>query len=408
MRDIARQNFLSLYLPAATLALATGIAAPALPVYAKSFDVSFETASYVFTAQLAGTTLSTIPTGYFLDRIGRGKILIAGPLILALSSFLTAFAHSFPELLVYRFIAGWAQQMWIVSRLAIIADTGAANQRGRQITGMFTMENTGRMLGPAMGGLISSVWDIRAPFIVHGFLSIVTILPSLRLVRRMTEARPRVEAAAAVTNGRSGLAALLTVQALMFMLAYFMTSFARGPMFSGAVFLYPVYRYGVGPGELGVIDTIASALGIPIMLTAGHIMDHYGRKATIVPGFSLLALALLFTAFTAWAGLPFGYFVVAYLVMQSSLNITSGNMQTLGSDIAPTRGRAKFMSAWLLVGQLGITVSPWAMGMLSTELGYPSAFLALAASSAGAAIIVGTQVRETVQRAHKQEPAATR
>ncbi len=405
MRDIARQNFLSLYLPAATLALATGIAAPALPVYAKSFDVSFETASYVFTAQLAGTMLSTIPTGYFLDRIGRGKILIAGPLILALSSFLTAFAQSFPELLAYRFLAGWAYQMWIVSRLSIIADTGTANQRGRQITGMFTMENMGRMLGPAIGAGLAALWDVRAPFIVHGLLAIVTILPSLKLARISQRPPQHSETAVDVTTGRSGLAALLTVQAMMFMLAYFMTSFARGPMFSGAIFLYPVYRYGVGPGEIGIIDTIASALGIPIMLTAGHIMDKYGRKATIVPGFSLLALALGFTAFTAWAGLPFPFFAAAYLIMQSSLNITSGNMQTLGSDLAPAQGRAKFMSAWLMVGQLGMTVSPWAMGMLSTGLGYTAAFLALAASSAGAAFIVGTQVRETVRRAPKQEPA---
>ena len=408
MREIARQNFLSLYLPAATLALATGIAAPALPVYAKSFDVSFETASYVFTAQLAGTTLSTIPTGYFLDRIGRGKLLIAGPLLLALTSFLTAFAQSFPELLVYRFLAGWSQQMWIVSRLAIITDTGAAGQRGRQITGMFTMENIGRMAGPALGAGLAALWDIRAPFIVHGFLSIITILPSLKLAQLTKKPPVRSETALDATTGRTGLAALLTVQAMMFMLAYFLTSFSRGPMFSGAVFLYPVYRYGVGPAEIGIIDTIASALGIPIMLTAGHIMDRYGRKATIVPGFSLLAMALLFTAYTAWAGLPFWAFAVAYLIMQSSLNITSGNMQTLGADIAPSQGRAKFMSAWLMVGQFGITVSPWAMGALSASYGYTSAFVALAAASAGAAFIVGTRIRETVRRAPSQEPAATR
>ncbi len=408
MRDIARQNFLSLYLPAATMALATGIAAPALPVYAKSFDVGIETASLVFTAQLAGTTLSTIPTGYFLDRIGRGNLLIAGPIILALSSFLTAFAQSFPELLIYRFIGGWAQQMWILSRLAIIADTGATNQRGRQITGMFTMENTGRMLGPAVGGAIAALWDMRAPFILHGMLSILAILPSLKLAQQSKQAARRAAEEPGDATGPAGLAALRSPQAIMFVCAYFLTSFARGPMFTGALFLYPVYAYGVGAAEIGVIDTIASALGIPIMLTAGHIMDRYGRKATIVPGFSLLAVALVFTAFTAWARLPFPYFVVSYLIMQSSLNITSGNMQTLGSDMAPARGRAQFMSAWLLVGQLGITVSPWAMGQISVSHGYPSAFLALALSSAGAAFIVGTQVRETVQRAPKQEPAATR
>jgi MFS family permease len=399
MRDIARQNFLSLYLPAATMALATGIAAPAIPVYAKSFDVSFETASLVFTAQLAGTTVSTIPTGYLLDRVGRGRILLAGPLILALSSFLTAFAQSFPELLIYRFLAGWAQQMWSVSRLAIIADTGEAGQRGRQITGMFTMENTGRMLGPMVGGMLAALYDMRAPFILHGVLSILVIIPSIRLARESAaHSKARAEAGIGVST-RAGLAALMTLPVIMFLIAYFLTSFARGPMFSGALFLYPVYYYGVGPGEIGVIDTIASIIGIPIMLMAGHVMDRYGRKATIVPGFAMLAVALTLTALTSWAGMPFPAFVVAYLLVMASVSVTSGNMQTLGADIVPERGRGVFLGVWMLIGQLAMTIAPWAMGALSAGYSYAVAFLAFAVSSAAVAVIVGTQVPETVRGA---------
>ena len=45
---MSRQNILSLYLPAVTLALGTGIAAPAIPVFARSFNVSVGTASLVF------------------------------------------------------------------------------------------------------------------------------------------------------------------------------------------------------------------------------------------------------------------------------------------------------------------------------------------------------------------------
>lgn len=353
----------------------------------------------MFTANLAGTTLSTVPTGYLLDRVGRGRLLLAGPLVMALASFLTAFAQSFPELLVYRFIGGWAHQMWTLSRLAIIADTGAASQRGRQITGMFTMENVGRMLGPATGGFIAALWDMRAPFLVHGALSLLAIVPSVRLARQSARARPPVGTAGQHESGRSGLAALLTFPVLMFLFAYFLTSFARGPMFSGALFLYPVYAYGVGPGAIGIIDTIASMVGIPIMLWAGHVMDRYGRKATIVPGFALLALALALVALTAWASLPFLAFVPVYLLVMAAVSVTSGNMQTLGADLVPERGRGQFMGVWMLIGQLGITIAPWAMGMLSVGYGYPSAFLAFAFSAAGASLIVGTQVPETVRRA---------
>src|SRR3712207_2806453 len=131
-RVLSRDNILTIFVPAAALALGNGIATPALPVFAKSFDVSFGVASQVFVAQLLGGLAATVPTGFLIDRFGRRKIILLGPALVALSSLLTAFAGSFPELLAYRFLGGWAQQMWMLGRLAMIADTGGDRQRGRQ------------------------------------------------------------------------------------------------------------------------------------------------------------------------------------------------------------------------------------------------------------------------------------
>ena len=141
---LSRQNVLSLYLPAVILALGTGIALPALPVYARSFDVSLGVASSALVASGLGGLAAGLPTGYLLDRFGRRKIILAGPLVTALASLLLVTAESFPEVLVYRFIGGVAAQMWMLGRLAIVADTGADAQRGRQITGMHAMDSGGR------------------------------------------------------------------------------------------------------------------------------------------------------------------------------------------------------------------------------------------------------------------------
>src|SRR5688572_30060689 len=154
-------NFLSLYLPAFTFALGNGIAAPALPVYAKSFDVSFGIAALVIIVYDVGGAVITIPTGYLMDRFGRRKVLLAGPILVAISSVLVAMAQSFPELLVYRFIGGWARQMWMLSRLTVIADQGAKESRGRQITGMIGFEGIGRLLGPAVGGFVAAATEDR-------------------------------------------------------------------------------------------------------------------------------------------------------------------------------------------------------------------------------------------------------
>src|SRR3954466_8103844 len=123
-RVYSRENFLSLYLPAIVLALGQGVAAPALPIFAKSFDVTFGTASLVFIVYMVGAMLATIPTGYLIDRIGRRKIVLAGPILLGVSSLLVATSQSFEMLLLWRLVGGAAQQMWQLARLAMIADTG--------------------------------------------------------------------------------------------------------------------------------------------------------------------------------------------------------------------------------------------------------------------------------------------
>ena len=77
-RSISRETILSLYLPAAVLSLGTGIAAPVIPVYAKSFDVSIETAGLVIILHALGQLVSVFPTGYLIDKLGRRPVILIG------------------------------------------------------------------------------------------------------------------------------------------------------------------------------------------------------------------------------------------------------------------------------------------------------------------------------------------
>ena len=228
---LSKYHLLTLYLPAVVLALGHGVAAPAIPIFAKSFGTSFGIASLVIVVHTLGSVVSTIPTGFLLDRVGRRPILLSGPILTAVSSFLIATARSFPELLIYRFIAGWAEQMWRQSRLAIIADIAITRQRGRQMTGMVGMESAGRLLGPALGGFLAA-WNIRFPFIVHGILSLASIIPSFRLVRESvpTSTQPQPEGKPSGSYTKAFLLTLLKFEFLVFFSAQFFASMARGAL----------------------------------------------------------------------------------------------------------------------------------------------------------------------------------
>jgi MFS family permease len=254
--------------------------------------------------------------------------------------------------------------------------------------------------------VLAVLWGVRAPFLALGVLAIVSVIPSFVMIKETAPGLARRGTADAAPGGwRATVAVLLTVPVLSFFLAQFLSSVTRGTLFTGTIHLYPVYVYGVGAGTIGVISTIAGAVGLPITFGAGAIMDRFGRKRTVVPGFLLLGLALAYMAYTAHAGAPFESYVVAFLLVSLALSITSGNMQVIGSDIAPAHIRGRFFGIWQLVGQIGVTTSPAAFAFLAEASGYAAGFVFLSATSFGAALVLVTLVRETLRREPPRQAA---
>jgi MFS family permease len=392
---------MSLYLPAAILSLGTGIAAPVLPAYAKSFDVSFGTASLVLIVHAYGMLVATFPTGYLVDKLGRKPVLIAGPVITALTAFLTAFAGSFPELLVYRFVNGASAQMWAQARLAMIADTGGDRDRGKMITWMASTQRFGMLFAPAIGGLVAG-WDIRLPFIIHGILVLIALVPAIKLI-------PETAPGGALRKQETGdwnyiFSELRRPQMLYFLAAQLFANLTRGNI-QGILLLYIAYAYDKGPAALGLMSAATAAIVMPIGFLTGHIMDRYGRKMTVVPGFYGLFVSALLLAICASAGVSFEVFLVFYFMLHISQGITAGNMQVLGSDLAPSRARGRFFGIWRTIAEVGQVGSPTIFGLLAA-ISYAASFSFVSMCGLVVALIIGFKIHETVRREEVVAPAA--
>ncbi|HWP60266.1 MAG TPA: MFS transporter [Candidatus Acidoferrales bacterium] len=393
-------QLLTLYFPVFVLSLGYSIATPAIPVFAKSFDTGFGLASLVIVLHGLGGLVAAVPTGFLVDRLGRRPMLLAGPLLAAASSCLTALARSFPELLVYRFFGGVAMEMWRQARLAIIADVAKSRERGRQMSGMQGLEGAGKLLGPALGGLLAG-WSIRMPFLAHGALAFLAIVPSFFLI---TETAPRQPRTAADKKDRDALDTrallklMLDAQYRGFLTAQFFASLTRGVLWGGTLLLYVTYAYGVGPQLLGGLATTSSIIGIPITFLCGYLMDRFGRKTTMVPGFVFIALGLLFLASGAHWDWGLSAFVVGFFWIHGGGAITSGSMQVLGSDMAPARGRGRFFGFWRLIGEIGGLISPALFAFIAEQVAYSAAFTSFALFSLATAALLAFSVKETVGR----------
>ena len=386
----------STYLPAVFLALGVGIALPAIPVLARSFDVGFGLASFVITSFLIGGTLGTVPTGWMIDRFGRRPIMIAGPILNAVVALLVARAESLPELLILRFIDGWAAQMWLLARLAAISHRARVSQRGRQVSWMYGMDNIGRLSGPLVGGFLAASLGPRSPFVAYALLALLALIPTTRLAKeipRRTSARVSAGAEALLSN-RPTLLQMVLPRLPFFGVAFF-SAVARGPIFADMLHLYAAFAYSLDARSIGLLATAASVISMPIGFLAGWLMDRFGRKATMVPGFTGVTLSMLLLALTAYFNLSLVWYVATFLAGVATQSLTGGSIQTIGADVAPPQARGLFLGLWRFVGQVGQTLSPVLFGILADATGYGSSFLFTAAAAGITALLLITLIPET-------------
>ncbi len=391
-------HFLSLYLPAIMLALGQSMVAPVIPVLAKSFDVGFGTASLVLIAAQGGMLAATVPSGMLVDRIGRRPVLLAGPVLTAFASFMTPLAGSFPELLLYRFLGGVAQQLWQGARLTVIADSAEYGQRARQINWMQGMAQGGTLIGPTVGGLLAAAFGLQIPFVVHAGLTLLAIVPSFLIIKETAPNRGRQQMNGrpdVTDSGWRGLFAWLwTVPMGALLLANIFAGLCRGGWDYGALSLYAVYAYNIGPQTLGLMNTIAVIVGLPVPFVTGYLMDRHGRRAVILPSYTIYACSLLLAAGTAFLSLPFIPFTVCYVLVQASLGTTGGTMQVLGADASPAFARGRFFSVWRLTGQGGSTLSPGLFALAAEAVSYGAAFVTLGVCSLLVALLTGYVLQE--------------
>src|SRR3954454_19983298 len=133
------------------------------------------------------------------------------------------------------------------------------------------------------------------------------------------------------------------------------------------------------PAELGLLNTIAIVFGIPVPFLTGYLMDRFGRRAVIGPGFASYGIALVIMSLTAFLPLPMSYFLSAYVLVQAAAGTTGGTMQVLGTDLSPSTNRGRFFALWRMIAQAGVLVAPLAYAYLAEHVSYGIGFLYLAA-----------------------------
>ena len=388
------KSFLSTYLPALIYALGAGIALPAVPTLAKSFNVGFGVASGIVTAFLLGNLVGTIPSGWLIDRFGRRSVMIAGPILTSATALWVWNASSFSEVLVLRFFSGCAAQMWVMGRLAAISQNAPESQRGRLVSWMFGMDNTGKLAGPVIGCYIASEWDATAPFLAYSLIALVALAFTLMFGEKATRVDPGARSSKPVSARKLTIRQIILPRLVYFGVALF-AGLTRGPVTADLLHLYAAYAYHLGPAEIGYLATGAAVIAWPIGFIAGWILDRFGRKRTMVPGFTGVSISMALLSASAYWDYSYSWYVGFFFLAVATQSLTGGSVQTVGADVAPKEARGFFLGMWRFTGQGGQAIGPIIFAILASQVNYSTAFLFTAGCAACVAALLIFRVPET-------------
>ncbi len=386
---------LAVYLPALIFAISKGLLIPVMPLYVRSFDVSYGLVGLVLAAESVGTLLSDMPAGVLIRRMGHKRSMLLGAAFSVVGAVAMFWADDLLWVICFRLVSGAGSALWGISRHAYIAELVQVQRRGRSIAIMGGIGRIGTFLGPALGGLVGAGFGLRAPFLVYALLGMLGVVAVLFWVRGDEEERAVHQAlghASLWSVFRDNMWPLLTAGSGQ--LCAQLIRAARHVIIP----LYASDILGLDISSVGLIISLSSAVDMLMFYPAGIIMDRFGRKFAYVPSFTLQAVGMAMIPMTeTYLGLQL---VALFIGFGNGLG--SGTMMTLGADLAPARSRGEFLGLWRFIGDAGSAAGPIFIGSIAGVLGlvvapWGVAFMGLA----GAAILAGL-VPETLKKEDKK------
>ncbi|WP_072811473.1 MFS transporter [Rhodococcus zopfii] len=349
------------------IALGFGLVAPALPQFARSFDVGITAATVVVSAFAAMRLAFAPASGALVQKLGERPVYITGVLIVALSTGACAFAQTYWQLLVFRGLGGIGSTMFTVSALGLIIRIAPPDARGR-VSGLYaTSFLLGNIGGPLVGGALVG-FGLRVPFVIYA----VSLLVAAAVVG--ISLRGSALAAPAPADGAPTLRLRDALRVPVFRAALG-SNFANGwAVFGVRVAMMPLFVVEVLQRDAslaGVALTVFAVGNALVLMSSGRLSDRYGRRPFVLTGLVVCGVGTIGMGLTDNVPL----FFVTSLVAGIGSGLLGPPQQAAVADVVGSKARGgPVLAAFQMTADVGAVIGPVVGGLLADNLSYGVAF----------------------------------
>jgi len=354
------------------VALGYGMIIPAIPLFAKTFQVNNAQIGAIISAFALARFAMGLPAGKLIDLFGERRVQTTGLILVALSSFAAGMAQSYWQLLVFRALGGIGSVMFSVSASSLLMRSVDDSIRGRAqstFNGGFLI---GGIAGPAIGGILSII-SLRVPFFVYAF----TLLCAAFVTSFFLSAK---RLGRSIKNKQDPDDRILLKDALKsypYVAAMAISFLANWVLFGLRNSILPLFakdHLGASNTTLGLGFTIAAVVQGIALVYVGKISDFRGRKfALMVGSFTLLSGVATIIISSHW-----WYYFLAMVFFGIGGAFEGTAASAVVGDLFGGKG-GRVIALFQMAGDFGNIISPVLLGWLVDAHSYRPAFIATAA-----------------------------
>ncbi|GAA1616794.1 MULTISPECIES: MFS transporter [Brevibacterium] len=382
-------------IPSLLFAVGLGSILPVLVLGALSLGATAAFAAAIVGVMGAVSLLATVPAGLLIDRLGDFRAMVVATLtaIVVLGAIVAAFVWESPASLVVYTVAlmlfAPVSDVWNLARQAVVAEVMPAADLAKAMTALGGSMRVGNLLGPIIGAGLMLVFPLWSVFVFAGIAGLAAIgVMALPIARIPDYPGARVggtgggstgkaqahTAEAVAQEANSAEAVAPTSDDLAVGVPSAPPRRARLDVRWGAVILVGIsimtltiarsaqpvviqlwgVTIGLHESEISLLIAFGAGLELVFMFLGAYIKDRLGRVATLVA-----CLTIFGSGFIVMVCAPslIGM-IVSVGIMAVGNGLGAGVNMTIGADLSPAVGRARFLGIWAIFSNGGKLAGP--------------------------------------------------